>query len=584
MKTVFGAIAVLVVVLTTSGVFAGPTSVQPLVVDLSSTSQPTTLAALTCIGLLNRDSNNDTVAGPMYSYFPNNNDDVWLANLGLKMPATFTSLDTLMSMCRVVAKGYIRYNFTAQQIIVPNIITLGAVLDAVPLEDNSPYRTVLGPLVFDALAVFPPKNTTAAHATAYVFDRYANRTWAMAMMNPGYNNNGGSNNSNPPVTGQPDIRFTDYIVKTRLFNFYLNNGCIGGTEEYQVMSRIAASTANVSKWQTPIPVFGYNEAWDVFGGDLFEANTNCVPSHNMGTCASLGFNNLAYFSRASPVTSPIRQNPEPSATFNKSKTYVSFIMGDGDNTAYLKSGRMDMMKQRVAYCAQQKVKGLPCFPLLWSFSSWFLTIAPTMLQWYLEQTYLTSTDYLMFPPSGYLYSYPAMFPEDVANNAVAGLSKRAHLMNASTTVSWDTFNSWTTGLQNFYPKYAGTNINGVFAVNVPFMIPILDFGLEFYKVLGSNTSATDNVIIFRPREWRGTDASQSPPFGQAEYLTPTQMANEINTYPGGTVTHLYLTTDGGFVLNDLFTMVGMLQEHVEVVGPSQLVDMARQRSFPGGKK
>ena len=38
-----------------------------------------------------------------------------------------------------IIKGYIRYNFTKQKEIVPNLITLAAVMDAVLLQDDFPY-------------------------------------------------------------------------------------------------------------------------------------------------------------------------------------------------------------------------------------------------------------------------------------------------------------------------------------------------------------------------------------------------------------------------------------------------------------
>ena len=41
-------------------------------------------------------------------------------------------------------------------------------------------------------------------------------------------------------------------------------------------------------WEKPIAVFGYNDAIDLFGGWLFEAETNCIEEHNMGQVASSG--------------------------------------------------------------------------------------------------------------------------------------------------------------------------------------------------------------------------------------------------------------------------------------------------------
>ena len=270
------------------------------------------------------------------------------------------------------------------------------------------------------------------------------------------------------------------------------------------------------------------------------------------------------------------QNPEPKIKFNASRTYMAFIMGDGDNMQFLKTGRMDMMIDRQQRCAS---KPSSCFPLLWSFSSWMLTMAPSMVDWYYSEGRKSGKDYFVFPPSGFLYSYPSMFPPEVQSDAIKGLEERATIMNAYTTVSWEPFDQWGTALKTFYPKYADTGIiTGVFAVNVPFLIPVLEFGLHYYLILSSTNGSGKSVVVFRPREWRGSNASLSPPFGQPEYLTPVQMAQEISNYPKGTVSHLYCTTDGGFTLGMLFDMVPLLEEHVEVVSANQLVDLAQQRS------
>ena len=564
-----------------AGSFVAALSPSVVVVDLRMADQPTVVAAQTCIGLLNRNEHNDTVAGPMYSIMSSGVHDLrWLSVLNLTQ-SPHIPIPSLIQRCLVesgqaVATGYIRYHYATQQKYVPLILTLAAVLNAVPLEDSNVFNVSgKAPLVLDAIAFFASLPTLAA-ATRRVFDLYGNMTTTTAMMNPGFNNNGGWNDGDPSLTGQPDLGLADYVVKARLFNFYLVNGCINGTKDAATMQHMVAASQSLGFWPKLIPNFGYNDAWAIFGGDIFEAMTNCVPQRNMGECASSGFNNLAYLSRASPIVKPLPHNPEPRITFNASKTYVAFVMGDGDNTQYLKTGRMDMMIDRQLRCA---ANASLCFPLLWSFSSWMLTLGPQIVHWYYGEAMRSGKDYFTFPPSGYLYSYPSMFPADVQREAVRGLEERAEIMNAFTTVSWEPFDQWGQALSQFYPQYADKGmITGVFAVNVPFLIPVLEFGLHFYLVLNSTTGSGNSVIVFRPREWRGSNASLSPPFGQPEYLTPSQMAHEISTYPRGTVSHLYCTTDGGFTLSMLFEMVPQLEDHVEVVSANQLVDLAKQRS------
>ena len=76
------------------------------------------------------------------------------------------------------ARGVIRFNATKQQAIVPNVLTMAGVLDAVPLESVPAGAKV----VFAALTEW--RNATALYATRWVFERYANATTTMAKGNP----------------------------------------------------------------------------------------------------------------------------------------------------------------------------------------------------------------------------------------------------------------------------------------------------------------------------------------------------------------------------------------------------------------
>ena len=51
------------------------------------------------------------------------------------------------------------------------------------------------------------------------------------------------------------------------------------------------------------------------------------------------------------------------------------------------------------------------------------------------------------------------------------------------------------------------------------------------------------------------------------------IAARINAYPRGTCTHLYLTSDGGGKIADLFDLAALLDEHVEIVG-NEIGDLA----------
>jgi len=208
------------------------------------------------VGLLNRDT---SVAGAAFSLITQR-DAEWLADTdsicidgvnytaGLcagSAPRTrLTSRAALLQKCihakqqdgsRLVT-GHIRFNASrgAQQLITPNIVTLAAVLDAIPLEDGDPLTAQL-PKVFDAVEQF--QGLSAMQATAYMHAHYVNQTSTMAQMNPGLDVHG-PNKTDPLLSKDLDPGLIDYIVKERLFNFFMFNQCIFGTAEHQLMERI----------------------------------------------------------------------------------------------------------------------------------------------------------------------------------------------------------------------------------------------------------------------------------------------------------------------------------------------------------
>ena len=476
---------------------------ETFVVDLGLREKPslaTAVALQVCVGLLNRDP---TVAGAAYTLI-GTRDAEWLADTdeicvdGVKYsrgPCTgaaghgprtpLTSGATLLRKCAAAKKsdgtrlvaGHIRFNAsrTSQQLIVPNIVTLAAVLDAIPLQDGDSLAAQL-PKVFDALEEF--RGFSAMQATEYMHKHYVNQTSTMAQMNPGLDVHG-PDKITPPLTKDLNPGLIDYIVKERLFNFFMLNQCIAGTAEHRLMERIATH----NPWPRPIAVLGYDDTW-ALAGDLFEAETNCVKEHNMGQIASNGANNLAFYSRKSAVATPLPQNPTGRPIFDATKTYVSFVIGDGDNINFMKGSRRDWFLDRVQRCkADPSYKG--CFPLLWSASPQLLHLAPDWLRWYYDQARQTTKDYFVLPPSGDLYSYPGqMQPADQAQ-FVANTERDCTLMNTSATVEWEFSDTWPQAVKDYYPRYSARGIvRSLFAVNVPYMMPTGIFKKgEYYRVL-----------------------------------------------------------------------------------------------------
>ena len=88
----------------------------------------------------------------------------------------------------------------------------------------------------------------------------------------------------PQITRPPSIGLVDYIVKQRLFNLYLTEGCVPLTDEHVLMKQIAEH----NPWPKPLAVMGYDNTVVIGGGDTFEAETLCVSSVGMGQIASAG--------------------------------------------------------------------------------------------------------------------------------------------------------------------------------------------------------------------------------------------------------------------------------------------------------
>ena len=209
-------------------------------------------------------------------------------------------------------------------------------------------------------------------------------------------------------------------------------------------------------WPQPIAAMGYDDTWSLGGGDIFEAETNCVTRHNMGQIASDGCTNLAYFSRNGPISVPLVQNPEPMGeaeeVYDPTTTYIGLVVGDGDNVNFMKGTRKTWFKERLVSCAKDPDG---CFPLLWTASPALLRLAPGWLRWYYNQSYKTQRDFFVLPPSGELYAYPSqMTPADQVA-FVERTEEASRLMNASATVAWEYESTWANAIAEYFPVLVG---------------------------------------------------------------------------------------------------------------------------------
>jgi GxGYxYP putative glycoside hydrolase C-terminal domain len=540
----------------TTPVYADEFTVVEMVPETPATVQ---LAVQACAGLYNRE-----LGGSIYTHMTEK-DSRWLEELDLEPEETTDSANFLVKC--VAEFPCVRYSYSAQQKLLPNILTVGTVLGAVPLDEGMTV-TCDNP-AFDATVEFEERDTPYL-ATKYVYETYVDDTTGLAMLNPGYATHD-SPVWNPTLDRDPRTTLVDFVFSKKLFVVFLINGCIESTPDGALFSEIA--TAN--PWPSPIGVYGYNNSWLVFGGYFFEAQTRCLDSRNMGAIPT-ETSNLSFFSsRRGPIVeaNEIEQNELEDIDYDPNMTYVAFVVGDGDNIAYIMDARSEWLRQRLEDC-EQPVNS--CEPITWSISPHLPYIAPDVLEWYYDKSHETGKDYFMLPPSGHLYAYPASMGDAIQDQFVAATEQDARILDTNSTIHWDWATTWQRAETQFLPKYAkqGGDIRGIFPVNVPYMFPTFTWWNpnQFFKLLIGDDGG--EVVLFRPREWRGIDDSGSgitEPF----YLSPANMAEELANYPLGTVSYVYMTSDGGLNLeNSFMAMVELLPAHVRLVSGDTAVRLA----------
>ena len=272
---------------------------------------------------------------------------------------------------------------------------------------------------------------------------YIDNVTGISKMDPGYAG------SKTIIAKSPSFGLIDYVVKERLFNFYLPLGCIPGTEQY-LFEKQLVETISLPK---PLSIMGYDDSVS-FIGDLFEAETNCNSLHSMGQIASGGVDNLAYFSRESPIGEPLKQKPDPDVVFNRSKVYCGIVIGDGDNIEMIKGSKVKMFTERIEKCNSGD-----CFPLMWTISPALTTLAPAWIRWYYQTRYrqrFTSFS----PPSGHTYAYPGMMPSPIQARFIHETEQDSILLNTSMITSWEWFGTWKKAIRDYLPRYSGGPVRG----------------------------------------------------------------------------------------------------------------------------
>lgn len=517
---------------------------------------PLQLAVQACAGLRNR------AAGGSVYVDADPHDAAWLTELSVVPAATVDAAEFLRS-CVAAFPACVRYDYASQHALLPNILTAAAALGAIPVDGS--LNLACGSTAFDAVAELRDLSTPAL-ATRYVFERFAAQTTGLAMLNPGYDQHP-ADPASPSITRDMGPALVDFVFSQKLFVVFLINGCTPGHAERELLGTIV----NAGRWATPLGVYGYNDSWNIGGGDLYEAQTRCLDSRNMGAIASEA-SNLSYFStRATPITESnvVTQNALEQVTYDRDRTYVAFVVGDGDNIGYITTTRRDWFRQRIVQCQSGSAS---CPPLTWTISPHLTRLAPDLLRWYYDQSHQTGHDYFTLPPSGHLYAYPSSLAESAQDRFVAATEEDACILGVAGTVHWDWLGTWHAAEDHFLPKYAraGGTIRGVFPVNVPYLLPTFTWwpADRFFEILTGADGG--RLALFRPREWRGVSND-----ADIHLLSPRRMADELGAYPRGTVTWVYLTSDGGLTLeNSFLALARILPAHVQLVSTDTAARLA----------
>ncbi|GMH92945.1 hypothetical protein TrST_g3806 [Triparma strigata] len=483
------------------------------------------LAAQVCCGLLQR---NDPAScysiGTNGKGFPSDpsGDAYWLDLLypGLIKEEVVDLPSWLGENCLGDGGLWLKYDYASQKATLPAVVTASAHLSAVPIDVSDVATFSLTDPVEDLTQTWAELKTT----------------W---LQNPGYKYDVDYRPAQHHLTSEIDIGIVDFVVKSKAFSFFLPTGCVPFTEEHRLHSRFAREFSPTTS--TPTAVYGYDDTVPLFGGDTYEAETNCAREHNLGQIASVSVNNLNFYSQ-NPVTpeNPLKVNAPPDVVYDATKKYVAIIIGDGDNLYFLKNRNRGWVNERIDKCNTRS-----CFPLTWSMSPRGAVDMPDIVRHYYDKALETGADYFSLPPSGSLYSYPSMMGDEGRKLYAQNVEEDLKMMSSITTVHWEWFYSWRTAFSSYFPIFNNltTEPRGFVLTNVPFMFPMFLYRRhELYKIIG------ENVVVFKPNEWRGAGGSRNNE-------TPADKGAEINGMKSGSITQIYATSDGGLNLGHIYDMV-----------------------------
>ncbi len=255
-------------------------------------------------------------------------------------------------------------------------------------------------------------------------------------------------------------------------------------------------------------------------------------------------------------------------SYDPTKVYVAFVIGDGDNIRYIMSTRREWLQQRLDRCAGADPA---CPPLTWTISPHLPELAPDVLDWYYDAASTTGADYFALPPSGWQYAYPGGLADESQSDFAARTEEVGALLNARGVVHWEWVDGWENAVGEFLPRYAHSEgqIQGIFPINVPYLIeafPDWPVSKQYEVIRGADGG---QVVLFRSRSWRGVDGRDS------FHPTPETMAERLGGFAPGTVTWMYMTSDGGLTLeNSYAALTEILPENVVLVSADDAARLA----------
>jgi len=514
------------------------------VVSVTAVNDSATLVAVAAAaGLMNR-------AGAVVYSVASSYDAEWLAALLPNATTVATPVASLLAAA-FGAYGAVVYDGNATELL-PTVVTLAGALGAVPATPGLLAAFPGTAVVFNAVGVW----ATPEAAVSYAAGTVLNATTSLAFQDPALLAGGA---------------LVDWLVSRSIFVTYLNNSCIPNTTDHAIVAGLVAA----APWPTPVRVYGYNAMDVVAGGDLFEAETDCI--NTMGQIATASATNLAFWSHLAPfdpdappgsATGLLVQPTPAGVTYNASAVYVALVYGDMDNIDFVQTFGRDHMAYRAAVCAPP---ASPCFPLTWTLSPNLVELAPLMMRWYYDTAATTGgADWFIMPPSGTLYSYPGQMPPDVQAAYVAEQNAQAALMGTTGSVHWEWVLTWEAAWDAYFPRYVGTNgTRAFFLNNVPWVIPILDMLNETYRIVGDAADPATAVIGFRPAfNWQEGG-------GGGLGFNASVIAAILSALPPGTITYVYVIQNTDIA--SLFDMAAALSPDVHLVSYGQLTDLAFQR-------